>query len=1131
MQNSAAAIAQLPAMLYAYLSKNQKGRFIMKISACYITISLLTIHLLVASPGMGQDMNEKMITLELQNESLGNSLAKIGKLSGFRLAYPSELVSKYNGISLLRNSRTVSVTLDLILSKTNLTYKQVDNKIIIYSNDIPVTDSSGNFATYYQVAADTAVTGIIYDVANGQPMENVSVTVKGTKLGTTSDLNGHFRLSLPYLSGVLVVSFTGYQEQLFVLNGKTSFRIALQKAENKLDEVIVVGYGTSSKRKNTGSVSSVTAEEISDQPVGNALNALQGRIAGAVVTQANGLPGARVTVQVRGRNSLNNGQQPLYIVDGVPFNIQDQAVPSTNDANSFGIFAANRGISPFAAINPTDIERIDVLKDADATAIYGTRGAHGVVLITTKKGKAGKTKLDINVYQGAGKVGKFIDMMSLPQYLEMRREAMANDGVTADAANAPDLKVWDTTKSIDWQKKYLGGTANTTDAQATVSGGDARTRFLLNAGYHRETTVFPGDFNDARISARFNAEHNSLDRKFNATLTASYSSERSNLLGTDLSGAVYNLPPNMPLYNADGTLYWNANFTNPESYLVQKYIGRTNNLISNATLRYTILPGLDVKANLGFNRISLDQNQQTPASTKNPLTTTLTNSARFATMDQETYIVEPQLTYTKDIWDGKLLMLAGGSWQQSVNKGTSIAADNYSNPSLLGTLSGAGTLPTFSTSYTLYKYNAVFGRLNYEWRSKYIFNATFRRDGSSRFGPGKRFGNFGSVGSAWIFSNEDFMAKALPFISFGKLRASYGVTGSDQIQDYQYITLFNTSSGTSSYQGSSVLSPARLNNPNLHWETTRKMELGLELGFFKDRILLTTSYYRNRSDDQLGYLSLGTQAGFNAFIDNFHGLVQNTGVEFELNTINVKTKDFTWSSAFNLTIPKTTLLEVDTRYFSYSNLLLGQPLSIVFRYNYKGVDPLTGRPLYQDLTRDTLTFTPSFNTDRAIAGYNAPSFYGGLTNTFTYKGFELNFFLQFTKQEGNILTSSAPGVLFNGNQNTNWLNRWRKPDDATALPKATTNSGIYGSYGSSDAIWGDASFARLRNLTLSYSLPASVTSRLRLSQCRVYIQGQNLYTWTKNKYVSDPETITTINQSPVVMPPLRVITAGINVSL
>ena len=1082
-----------------------------------LTVLLLVGFCLTASA----NTFAQKITLTEQNVSLESVFKKIERQTGYTFVYRDEWMTKSKPVNVRVSDASLDQVLSLCFANQPLTYTIIGNAIVIKQKE------NNEQKAEDKVEPQTVdVSGTVTD-EKGTPIQSVSVVVPGTPIGGMTNAKGEYVIKNAPEKANLLFSYVGYQSQTIPINGRAVINTVLKLELKKLDETVVIGYGTTTRRRNTGSVSSITSEEIAKQPVGNALNTLQGRIPGAVVYQSNGLPGSRVTIQIRGVNSLNSGQQPLYIVDGVPFNIIDQAVPATNDVNSFGIFSANRGISPFAVINPNDIERIDVLKDADATAIYGTKAANGVVLITTKKGKAGKTKLDVNVYQGMGKVSRFIPMMNLQQYLQMRRQAFANDGVTPTTANAPDLLVWDTTKATNWQEKYLGGTAHTTDAQATISGGDARTRFLFSTGYHKETTVFPGDFSDERFSVRLNADHNSLDRKFNATVTANYSYDKSKLLSTDL-GTVYNLPPNMPVRNADGSLFWNTNFTNPESYLLQPYFGDISNLLANAVLRYTIIPGLDVKASLSYNNITIDQNQQTPAISKNPIGTTPTNSARFANINQSSYTIEPQVTYTRDISKGKLMLLAGGTWQSSLNSGTTITADNYSNPLLLSTPAGAGTYTSIGAPYTLYKYNSFFGRINYDWQSKYILNINFRRDGSSRFGPDHRFGNFGSVGGAWIFTNEKFIADLLPFLSFGKLRSSYGLTGSDQIQDYQYLTTFNASSGTLGYQGSATLSPSRVNNPDLHWETNKKFEVGLDLGFMKERIQLTADYYQNRSSNQLGFLRLGSQSGFNSYSANFDALIQNKGWEFEFSSINVTSNSFEWRTSINLTVPSTKLLAASPQYFSYNQMSLGQPLSYVMRYIYAGVDPTTGKPLYRDYAKDSLTFTPNFNSDRRVIGYTAPKFYGGISNILSYKGFEFSFFFQYTRQDGNILPSSAPGVLSNGNQTTVWLNRWQKAGDVTTLPKATTTSSIYSSYSGSNAIWGDASFLRFRNAVLSYTFPSAIAGRIKMSNLKIYLQGQNLATWTKNKYVSDPETVATINQSPVVMPPLRVFTAGIN---
>jgi TonB-linked SusC/RagA family outer membrane protein len=1075
---------------------------------------LLLASLHVSAAGYAQK-----VTLTEKNASLEKIFKVIEEQTGYVFFYDYSLLSQAKKVNIQVKDIPLQDALNLCFKDQPLTWTIVNKTIVVkpkqQSNPVSaITAPAPEFPR-----AD--VTGIVTD-AEGIPLKGASIRVKGSEYGTSSDVNGHFLLRQLDENAILIISYIGYETKELPLKQLGSGRIELKQSLDVLNESVIIGYGTTTRKKSTGSVSSITAEEISKQAVANPLNALQGRMAGAIVTQSNGLPGARVTIQIRGLNSLDPtgaGSQPLYIVDGVPFNMYDNSTPVNNDLNARGSFAAAGGLSPFNLINPADIERIDILKDADATAIYGTRGANGVVLITTRKGKAGKTKLDVYAYQGTGKVGHFIPMMNTQQYRQMRKEAYANDGITPNATNAPDLFLWDSTTTTDWQDQFLGGTAKMTDAQATVSGGDQRTRILFNTGYHYETPVFPGDYKDQRISTRLNIDHNSQNKKFNANLGINYTYNNTTLLARDLS-TLYNLPPNLPSYNPDGSLYWNANFTNPASYRFVKYLGKTNNLMANAILRYTVLPGLDLKTSVGFGRVQLEQNTQNPALSKSPLSGTATHSALFANIDQKSYIVEPQATYNKNIAAGTLSALLGGTFQSTLNTSLGMSGDNYSSPALLGSITGAGTTTAPIYRYTLYRYNSIFGRLNYEWQSKYLLNAVLRRDGSSRFGPGKRFGTFWSIGAGWIFSNENF-TKTLRWLSFGKFRASYGMTGNDQIGDYLYRTFF-TASGT--YQGGAVLAPNRINNPDLHWQTTYKMEFGLDMAFLNNRMQLTTNYYRNRTPNQLGFLGLSAQAGFNSYSSNFDALIQNTGLEFELNTQNLKTNDLKWSTSFNLTIPKTKLIDASPSYFFYNQNILGKPLSAVFRFNYMGVDAATGRSLFRDATKDSLTFTPNFNLDRSVIGYNAPRLYGGLNNVISYKNFDLSAFIQFTVQDGFIYPGSSPGILSQGNQTTWYLNRWMKPGDTEVMPKASTNSAIYSSWTFSDVLWGNASWLRLRTVQLAYTLPHGLISKWKMDNVRLSLQGQNLWWTSKNKYVYDPETGTS-------MPALRVITAGINVTL
>lgn len=1085
-----------------------------------LTAILLCVSLLKVSAG---ELKAQTLNLNFKSTPLQKVFDEIERQSGYSFLYGKRMLQSAAPVSLDLRNASLEQALDAVFAQEPLGYKLSDKQIIVSIKTAPPPRQN----PIADPPPPPQVTGRILN-ENGEPVPAVSISIKGGKSVGMTDATGRFSLTNIPDDAILVFTCVNMEPKEVRLNGRKELAFTMISKLSQLDEVVAIAYGTSTKRRNTGAISSVTSEEISKQPVQNPLNALQGRVAGAIITQNNGVPGSNVTIQIRGSSSLGNGTVPLYLIDGVPFNIQDQSVPVTGALNNYALKGAQGAISPFSVINPADVERIDVLKDADATAIYGTRAANGVILITTKKGKAGKTKLDINVYQGQGKVAHYIDMLNLPQYLALRRKAFANDGLTPSAANAPDLYTYDTTKSTDWQKKYLGGTANLTDAQATVSGGDMRTRFLMAAGFHRETTVYPGSQNDTRGTLRFNSEHNSLDRKFNVTLSAMYTYEQSNLVSTDLASAVYYLPPDYTLYNPNGSLYWDGNFTNPESYFYNKYIGKTNNLLANSQLRYTILPGLDLKANLGFTKLSVNQNIQTPIVAQSPLTAPV-NKAQFATVDQQSYTLEPQIVYNRDISKGHLTVLGGTTFQRSLNTTTQINASGYTNPNLLQSISGA-TSYSPSGTYTLYKYNSFFGRLTYNWAEKYIFNGNFRRDGSSRFGPGHRFGTFGSVGGAWIISNEEFFSSLKKTVSFAKLRASYGITGNDQILDYQFLATYYPGSAGNVYQGTSILTPSPGNN-DIHWETNKKLEIALDLGLLKDRILLTADFYRNRSDNQLSAINLPYQTGYNSYTGNFPALLQNQGFELELNTKNVDGKDFTWKTSLNVTIPRNKLLKVDPNYFYASTYKLNHSIRQVLRYDFAGIDPATGTPrYYTGGKKDSTTATPNYNTDRVLIGEGFPDWYGGISNEFRYKSWELSFFVQVTHQRGDIYPrvqtfapTGIPGVL--GNVPAYWLTAgmWQQPGDNARAPKATTNTSPYSYLGSSTFPYGDNSFVKLRNASLSYRVPEKWISPIKMSYCRVYAQAQNLLTFSKNKFAYDPETGTST-------PPLRTITVGLNCS-
>jgi len=1089
---------------------------VMKLAFTLIVISCLSVS---ALPVRSQDVK---MSINLKNAAISTVLKNIEKSTPYKFVYNNNVFPANTKVSIEANSLSVAEILNNVLKNSGFTFKLLgDNMIVVTKAD--------------QRVQTQRIAGIVVD-EDGIPVPGVTIRFRNDKrTSTATDANGHFGIQSADDNDVLIVSLVGFKTQEFaVKNIPSNFRIIMQSSIGSLDEVQVIGYGTTTRQLNTGSVSSISVKDIANQPVSNPLAAMQGKLAGVQITQNNGLPGSGFRVQIRGVGSIGSGTLPLYIIDGVPFTLFNGSIPATDGLNAYGISGANGGeASPLGMINPDDIERIDVLKDADATAIYGSKGANGVILITTKKGSAGKTKYSVNFYQGAGTVGHFIDMLNTQDYLAMRRGAFAASGATPSTANAPDLVTWDPTAYTNWQQKFIGGTAHTTNADFSVSGGNAQNTFLFSSNYRHDGTVYPGDFGGNIFSNRLNAGHNSEDKRFGINLNVNYAYQHNVMPSTDLT-SLYNLAPNLPLYNADGSLYWHPSVTNPMAYLMRPNDNTTTNLITNMDVHYDILPGLVVKANLGYSLTGEKQTLQTPLTSLNPSTVNLaapSNTLRYANNTISNYIVEPQLAYRRKIAKGSLDALVGSTFQRTQADGLSLTGTGFSSDALIGSINNAAAIVNNGSNNSDYKYNALFARVSYNWEDKYLVNGTFRRDGSSRFGANRRFGNFWAIGAGWIFTNESFM-KDISWLSFGKLRGSYGLTGNDQIANYQSDAYYNAVGSASSYQGQSIIFPSNIPNADLHWETNKKLDAAVELGFLKDRIFLKADYFRNLSSDQLLNIVVPTQAGISSYLANFPAVVENKGFEFELSSTNIQSKNFRWTTSVNLTIQRNKILSIDQPQKLFSTYYIGQPVNAIQLYHFTGLNPATGVPTYQDMNGDGAV---TFAGDRSAAPLGHP-YFGGLTNSFTYKNLTLDVSFLFNHRMGYINNSSSyPLGVGLSNQNATALQRWMTAGDISVYPGVTSvSTADYSNYNSSDANWGDASFIKLKNVSLNYLLPNQWTKKIGFNTVSVFARGENLYTWAKQKYTYDPES-TVSGAAPglgtgqfIAMPQLRTTVIGLN---
>jgi TonB-linked SusC/RagA family outer membrane protein len=1103
---------------------------VMKITTLLLLITIMTVS--ASSLAQKITLNEKKATLE-------QVLKKIRQQSGYDFVYSDDMLTNAEPVTINIKDATLNEALQASLKDQRLTFEIADGAVTFKVKEPNFIDKLKAIIT------NIDVTGRVLD-EQGLPIPSATVTVRGTSNATITDASGYFSLKNIDDKAIIVISVIGYEKkEVAAKNNVGSIRLTI--AESKLDEVHIIAYGQSSERLTIGNIGKVSAKEIEEQPVNNPLLALIGRIPGLFITQNTGLAGGGVTVRIQGQNSILQGNDPFYVIDGVPY-IQ-QMINSTMIGSAMLGAQNSPGSSPMNYIDPSNIESIEILKDADATAIYGSRAANGAILITTKKGRVGESKVDMNVQQGYQFTPE-LAVLNTSQYLAVRREALRNDGLfptanpTASSPNVytPDLMFWDTTRTTNWQKALLGNSAKYTNINGTISGGTSNIQYLIGGTYNDQESVFPGDYTDKKGAVHFQVNTASLNQKFKIQLSGSYMADNNLLPSNDLTNTALTLPPDAPpLYNSDGTLNWalnslgNNTWNNPLTYLYQRYQNKTNNLISNSVISYEIVPGLKLASTFGYNKLETNEySYYLPDAVPPASRPTLTLAANYSNNTISTWLAEPQLTYRATIKKGVLNALLGTTFQRTNSDGLLYSGTGYTSPAVLADIKSATSVTINNSFNSVYNYNALFSRLNYTWDEKYIVDLTARRDGSSRFGPENQFHNFWSVGGGWIFSQEAVVVNNLPFLSFGKLKASYGKTGSDQINDYAYLSLYTPLSNGIAYQGASstiISSTSGLSNPHLQWEETQKLQIGADLGFLKDRLLLNITYSKNRSSNELLAYNLPSITGFTSVTANFPATVENTSWEFAFNTVNIKSAYFVWTTNLNLTIPENKLVDFPNLATSTyaSSLVIGQPIIGFFkRSHFLGVDPATG--VYRFADRFGNPVSSPTAADQTLNFSTMPKFYGGFQNSIHFKNLELSFLFQFIKQKGLYnIGSTALGKVNNSPLSAISESHWQQPGDVSAFQRYTTNNSsiLFGtlSYTGSDADIVDASYIRLKNLSLSYQLPEKLLRYTRLKNMRIFAQAQNLLTITSYPG-QDPE-----NQANLALPPLKTITLGLQLGL
>ena len=963
----------------------------------------------------------------------------------------------------------------------------------------------------YLLAQGLRITGRVTSAQDGQTLPGVNVVVKGTTTGATTDANGAYSIVVPSENSILLLTSIGLTTQEVTVGKRAVVNVQMQEALNELNQVVVTGYNTTQRKDITGSIASISAEKFKDIPVTSLDQALQGQAAGVQVTQSSGTPGGGISVRVRGNTSISASNVPLYIVDGVQ--VQTGALTT-----GYG----GQNDNALALLNPNDIESMQVLKDASAKAIYGSRAANGVVLITTKRGKANqKTTITADVQRGMTDLVKRPSLLNATQLLDLQREAVVNAGQDPDKLGL--VKGVTDGINTNWLDMVLR-TGIYQQYQLSAQGGNERTRFYMSGNYRDEEGVLLNN-RFTRMSGTMSIDHNATSKlSFGTNITISRGLNHrvlgDNALNGVYSGAVSSLPYYAP-YNEQGQLYGpgDANYAgfpnfNPvgEALLPRQQV-LTTKMLGGVYVQYEFLPNLRFrsKASVDYNSVIEDIYDPTGTAVGGYDTSVGQQGyGEYNTNLAANFTSTNTLTYNTLINEKhRLSVLAGGEIIKRTNR-TGSTIGKYFPSNDFTYITSAGVVNAGSSDLVYSGLFSGFGEVKYDYKEKYLATVTGRYDGSSRFGPNKQFGFFPSGSVAWRISEEEFLSKST-FLSDLKVRASYGFTGNEQIGNFLFLGTWTATT----YSGSSGLGPSTLPNPNLQWERTREANIGLDASFFNGRLSATIDVYSNLTDKLLFRQPIPLTSGFGVVQGNI-GKISNRGAELTISSVNIDSRGLRWSTDLNLSHNENKVVELATTepiYAGYqasgataTNVVLpGQPLGTFWGLKFLGVDPATGDAIYQDKNGDG-RITPD---DAQVIGNAQPKLFGGFTNRLSYKGFDLSIFFQFSygNHVMNLTKQSTvnSGLSLEFNQSTDALKRWQKPGDITSVPRYV-NGNTYNDYLSSRFVE-DGSYLRLKNVTLGYTLKKQWLSRVKLSAVRVFVSATNLWTFTKYSG-PDPELST-----------------------
>ncbi|HTF19416.1 MAG TPA: TonB-dependent receptor [Chryseolinea sp.] len=1080
----------------------------MKITFFQFVIAVSLTVMAYATETKGQELLNKKIYISATNENLKSVLGRIEKQLSVSFTYKVELIKRNERFTLQPDSVRLGELLDRLFDH-KVSYEVVMNQIIL----LPVPEQGqimGNELSEDVLRIE--VSGRVTDDGN-QPLPGVNILVKGTTAGATTDSDGRFVVSVDDESAVLIFSFIGYRTQEVSVGNRNVLMIQLLPDITSLDEVVVVGYGAVKKSDLTGAVSKVGEENIRATPVSSFDRALQGRAAGVQVVSNSARPGGNSTIRIRGSGSVNASNDPLYVIDGFP----------TSGLNS---------------INTDDIESIEILKDASATAIYGSRGSNGVVLVTTKRGKAGKNVIAYDGYYGMQSVRHEIPLLDAQQFAEFVNESRVNGGAVPyfDGSSADRPLPADVGEGTDWQEQIFR-TAPIQSHQLSATGGSEKTRYAISFGYFDQQGIILNSF-FKRYALRTNLDTELTSKlKVGLTLQGAYTSgnnartEVDGNNGGGVTSSALSYAPTFPAYNADGSYYKNVGTLN--GYGVDNPLAVANEissepstmrLLANTYLDYSIIEGLNFRTSFGTDLESTKTDFY--ATRLSMLGSTLGGSGSVSVVESIGWLNENTLNYTRKIGaDHNLSALLGytiqGLTTENVTANANTFPNDYAEYNNLGSGSSLVAPATGASDWRLMSYIA---RVNYGYGDRFLLTLTARADGSSRFGPNHKYGFFPSGAFAWKIGSEKWMEN-IPVISDAKLRVSYGLSGNQEIGNYRYLSNVGTTPYVVGGALNSGAAATGIANPDLRWEKNGQFDAGLDVGLFENKLQITADYYIKKTSDLLFNVSVPTSSGFSTTLKNI-GSVENKGLELSVSTILIDRGGVRWSADANITFNENRILTLDGREefttgtdavifaTSVNPILLrvGTPLGNFYGRVTDGIfqseeevdasAQKTAGPgdlRYKDLDADGVIN----DNDRAIIGNANPKFFGGFNNTVTFKGFDFNVFIQGSY--GNEILNYGTFDLLNltggNNQSAQALDRWTPTNPSNDIPRASSAGGsrILSSFQVEDG-----SYLRFKNISLGYNLPATVSEKLGLASAKVYVAAQNWFTITDyNGY--DPE--------------------------